>query len=116
MNWVLLALIYSTAALACTGPSSSSSDSEQETQAADIKAVQCALEDIILADNAGDLVGVMAIYAEDAMLLPPNGANVSGHAEIQARYRQIFSTTKFCAWRTGRRSCTSQVIGPTFVA
>ena len=28
------------------------------------------------------------------MLLPPNGATVTGHAEIQARYRQIFSTTK----------------------
>lgn len=77
MNWVLLALIYSTSALACTGPSSSSSDSEQETQAADIKAVQRALDDIILADHAGDLAGVMATYAEDAMLLPPNGATVN---------------------------------------
>lgn len=45
---------------------------------------------MIAADNAEDLEAVMAHYAEDAVLLPPDGAPVTGKQAIEPRYRSLF--------------------------
>lgn len=45
---------------------------------------------IIAADNARDLSRVLSLYAEDAVLLPPNEAAVRGKAAIRPRYEALF--------------------------
>ena len=52
------------------------------------------LNGLMRADNAGDLEGVLALYADDAVLLPPNEPLVSGRAAIRARYTRVFGTTR----------------------
>jgi uncharacterized protein (TIGR02246 family) len=41
--------------------------------------------------NAGDGVGVAALYSDDAMLMPPNSAPVSGRPAIEAFWTQAAS-------------------------
>jgi uncharacterized protein (TIGR02246 family) len=52
------------------------------------------LEHLMAADNAGDLEGVLRLYASDAVLLPPNEPAVRGRAAIRERYRQMFAATR----------------------
>ena len=49
---------------------------------------------LMKADNAGDLAAVIALYAADAVLLPPNEATVRGKDAIRARYARMFATTR----------------------
>lgn len=52
------------------------------------------LKTLVAADNRGDLEAVVRCYAEDAVLMPPQGPVVRGRAAIRARYSQIFSTSR----------------------
>lgn len=52
------------------------------------------LASLMKADNASDLEAVMAMYAEDAVLLPPNEPSVSGKPDIRSRYTKMFATTR----------------------
>jgi len=45
---------------------------------------------IIAADNARDIERVLDLYAEDAVLLPPNDAPVRGKQAIRPRYESLF--------------------------
>lgn len=49
---------------------------------------------IIAADNARDLNTVMSLYAADAELWPPGEPPVHGREAIEARYRQIFGSSR----------------------
>ena len=49
---------------------------------------------LMYADNTSDLEGVVALYAENAVLLPPNEPVVQGRNAIRARYRGIFAATR----------------------
>jgi ketosteroid isomerase-like protein len=51
------------------------------------------LDAIILADNAGDIEKVVALYCTDAVLLPPGRANISGQSAIRQNYTGIFSSS-----------------------
>ena len=46
------------------------------------------------ADNASDLEGVLRLYGDDAVLLPPNEPLVTGKPAIRARYTQLFAKTR----------------------
>src|SRR5262245_42471881 len=46
------------------------------------------------ADNAGDLEAVIALYVDDATLLPPGESRVDGKPAIRARYTSLFSRTR----------------------
>ena len=48
------------------------------------------LAEIMAADNASDVERIVALYAEDAMLLPPSGPRVAGKTAIRQRYQQGF--------------------------
>ena len=52
------------------------------------------LATLMKADNASDLEGVLALYADDAVLLPPNETEVRGKTAIRARYTRMFATTR----------------------
>lgn len=57
--------------------------------------VEIVVKGIIAADNAGDLEAVLAHYADDAVLLPPNGPIVEGKDAIRERYRAGFEQFRF---------------------
>ena len=46
----------------------------------------------------GDLAGVMAIYADDAIEMPPNAAAVRGRAAIEAYYKKQFEQMKVASF------------------
>jgi uncharacterized protein (TIGR02246 family) len=50
------------------------------------------LDEIVAADNAGDLEAVVRIYSDDALLLPPEGEPIAGREAIHAHYARIFET------------------------
>ncbi len=60
----------------------------QADQPADLAAIQDVASGIIAADNTGDAVAVMWFYADDAILLPPNGAPGTGKDAIRTRYQR----------------------------
>src|SRR6266536_3090828 len=51
---------------------------------ADEAAIRAESTDWVKAYNGGDAKAVAALYAEDALLLPPGAPGVSGRAAIQA--------------------------------
>ncbi len=50
---------------------------------------------VIAADNRGDLDGVLACYADDAVLIPPRGSRVAGREAIRTRYEDGFARYRF---------------------
>ena len=64
--------------------------SAPEARQADIAAVRRMLTAIMSADNARDLNAVMALYADDAALLPPDEKAVTGKESIRPRYQSLF--------------------------
>ncbi len=62
---------------------------------ADLAAIRVVSSGIIAADNTGDAAAVIRFYADDAVLLPPNGAPVVGKDAIRARYEEGFRHFRF---------------------
>jgi len=50
----------------------------------DFAAIEAQTKNYFEAVQAGDWAGVMAIYAEDAVLMPPNSPTIEGRANVQA--------------------------------
>ena len=67
----------------------------QADQPDDLAAIRAVTSGIIAADNTGDATAVIWFYAEDAVLLPPNGAPVAGKDAIRARYEEGFRHFRF---------------------
>ncbi len=59
-------------------------------QIPDREAVEQLVADLIAADNARDLESVLAVYADDALLLPPGRQPLSGKAAVRENYRTLF--------------------------
>ena len=57
---------------------------------ADSPGARAVAEGIVEADNTRDIGRVLAYYADDAVLMPPNEAPVAEHAEIRKRYESFF--------------------------
>jgi uncharacterized protein (TIGR02246 family) len=57
-------------------------------------AVRKLLDEIMAADNAGDLDRVMAAYTENAILIPPGAADIAGVAAIRKHYTGAFEKLK----------------------
>jgi uncharacterized protein (TIGR02246 family) len=72
-----------------------SSFAEQADAPADVAAIRVVSSGIIAADNTGDAAAVTRFYADDAVLLPPNGAQVVGKDAIRARYEEGFRHFRF---------------------
>lgn len=56
----------------------------------DSAAVRAVAEGIVAADNGRDIGRVLAYYAVDAVLMPPNEPPVTDRAIIQQRYEDLF--------------------------
>jgi uncharacterized protein (TIGR02246 family) len=72
-----------------------SSVAKQADAPADVAAIRVVSSGIIAADNTGDAAAVIRFYADDAVLLPPNGAPVVGKDAIRARYEEGFRHFRF---------------------
>ena len=57
-----------------------------------VDSVRAVAEGIIAADNARDIERVLQLYADDAILLPPNANPVIGKTAIRPRYEMLFRT------------------------
>jgi len=61
---------------------------------AEVARVKTVLAEIIAADNAPDVERIVALYEDDALLLPPAGPAIAGKAAIKERYRQGFEKAR----------------------
>ena len=57
-----------------------------------VAAIRAVAIGIVEADHRRDLERVLALYAEDAVLLPPGEAPVQGRAQIRPRYQALFAS------------------------
>ncbi|MFB3779144.1 MAG: SgcJ/EcaC family oxidoreductase [Bryobacteraceae bacterium] len=62
----------------------------QRDVAAELKAIEALNEQYIAAANAADGAAVAAVYADDAIEMPPNEAVVEGKQAIRAMYETFF--------------------------
>jgi uncharacterized protein (TIGR02246 family) len=53
------------------------------------------LEELIQADNAGDLEKLISYYAEDAILIPSGRSDIIGKNAIRENYRNLFAISGF---------------------
>ncbi len=77
-----LLLIFVLATVAC-GPKQ-----DVEADAAAIRQLQ---EEAIRTFNASDIPGLLALYAEDAVRMPPNQPAARGKQAIEEQYRELFN-------------------------
>ncbi len=56
-----------------------------------VEAIRSVATGIVAADNRRDIEAVMAYYASDAVLMPPNEAPVAGRGQIRRRYEGLFA-------------------------
>jgi ketosteroid isomerase-like protein len=56
-----------------------------------VQAIRSVATGIVAADNRRDIESVMAYYAGDAVLMPPNEAPVAGRDLIRPRYEALFA-------------------------
>jgi uncharacterized protein (TIGR02246 family) len=73
----------------------------EETPAVDEAAIRQSIEGLMVAWEpaalAGDAAALAAIYAEDAVLQPPNAPKAVGRAAIQAALTEMLAATPFTA-------------------
>ncbi len=69
-----------------------------ETEAeADVEAINSLRDEFIGLDNASDAAGLASLYTNDAVLMPPNQAAVTGNQAIESWFQTTFDqfTTEF---------------------
>lgn len=98
----LFAAVVAVALIAgCQQEPATETGSTEETPTVDTAAVRQAIDDAVAgwesAALAGDAAGLAALYAEDAVLQPPNAPNAVGRAAIQAALAEMFAATPFTA-------------------
>src|SRR3954462_512019 len=55
-------------------------------------AIRTMIDSLIAADNRGDLEAVLSHYANDATLMSPGKASISGKAKLKSNYENIFAS------------------------
>lgn len=63
---------------------------------------------LLNAVNASDLAGVVAVWSDEGVMMPPDQQPVSGRAAIEDYFRQLFSNARF---RFQFTSSEIQVVG-----
>ena len=70
---------------------------EAATTEADVEAINSLRDEFIALDNASDAAGLASLYTNDAVLMPPNEAAVTGNQAIESWFQTTFDqfTTEF---------------------
>jgi len=63
--------------------------------------IQALSEALRTAVNEGDVVGILACWAPDGVLMPPHHPSVHGHAAIAEYFRRVFATRRLSFTFTG---------------
>ena len=50
---------------------------------------------LLTAINAADLAGVLAVWDDDGVLMPPHHPSVRGRSDVERYFRQLFEQTRF---------------------
>ena len=50
---------------------------------------------LLQAVNASDLPGVVAVWSDEGVMMPPDSQPVNGRAAIEAYFRQLFASSRF---------------------
>ena len=50
---------------------------------------------LLAAVNASDLAGVVAVWSDQGVMMPPDAQPVSGRAAIEHYFRQLFASARF---------------------
>jgi uncharacterized protein (TIGR02246 family) len=61
----------------------------------DREAIHDATARYLEAVNAADVAGVMSVWADDGVLMPPHHPLVRGRAEIEDYFRRLFEKSRF---------------------
>ena len=69
------------------------SNSSQPSCALTTSALTAAVQRLIDNDNEKNLEGVLAGYTDDAVLLPPKAATLTGKAALRPNYERLFSNS-----------------------
>ena len=69
-----------------------SANDDATSSSNDEAAVRAVVEGIIAADNVENIERVIGYYADDAILLAPDGADVVGQTAIRDHYRSLFAS------------------------
>jgi uncharacterized protein (TIGR02246 family) len=72
-----------------------------------------ATSELLRAVNASDVAGVLAVWSEDGVLMPPHHPSVHGRPAIERYFRELFARTRFIFTFT---SCHVHVSGDTAFA
>jgi len=62
---------------------------------ADRTAIARASARLVEAVNGSDVAGVMAVWADDGVMMPPGRPSVHGRQAIEESFRQLFSHSRF---------------------
>ena len=62
----------------------------EEATEADVEAINSLHDEFIALDNAGDAAGLASLYTNDAVLMPPNQAAVTGNQAIESWFQTTF--------------------------
>jgi uncharacterized protein (TIGR02246 family) len=85
----------------CQTEPASETGATEETPAVDVAAVRQAIEADAdaweSAALAGDAASLAALYAEDAIVQPPNAPRLTGRAGIETGFAEMFAATPFTA-------------------
>jgi uncharacterized protein (TIGR02246 family) len=98
---LMAAAIALVLAAGCQQEPATEAGSTEETATVDPAAVRQSIEGLMAtwesAALAGDATALAAIYAEDAVLQPPNAPQAVGRAAIQAAFTEMLAATPFTA-------------------
>jgi uncharacterized protein (TIGR02246 family) len=87
---VCLGALVASSLLIFTGCQRASKPEVKQDTASDAAAIHAVINQFVAAYNAGDAAAVGATFADDAIIMPENGAAVEGKPAIQAWYAGLF--------------------------
>jgi uncharacterized protein (TIGR02246 family) len=71
------------------------SDDFEMSISTDRAEIEAATATLLAAVNSGDVRGVVSVWSEDGVLMPPNHASVHGRAAIETYFRELFERFRF---------------------
>jgi uncharacterized protein (TIGR02246 family) len=80
------ALVFALASTACQAPAQEAGPLSEE----DAAAIQALVDEWTVAFNAGDVAGLVALYTDDAVRMPPNAPAYTGREAIEEAFSGLF--------------------------
>jgi uncharacterized protein (TIGR02246 family) len=66
----------------------------RSVESSDVASARACVDRLVEADNARDLDAAMQCYTRDALLVPPQGAEIRGRDAVRGHYATIFAAVR----------------------